>query len=79
MLSKRGTTPPVGEVAAGALRAALEDVPGDDARGQPVPVVGRPAEAWIIGASVMPVSVKRPVTITRAPMRSASTTGPAPK
>ena len=28
----------------GALRAALDDVAGDDARGEPVPVVGAPAE-----------------------------------
>jgi hypothetical protein len=35
---------PVGEVAARALRAALDDVAGDDARGKPIPVVGRPAE-----------------------------------
>src|SRR5690606_1110238 len=35
---------PVGEVAAGGLRAALEDVAGDGAGGHPVPVVLGPAE-----------------------------------
>jgi hypothetical protein len=36
-------------------------------------------DAWIIGASVMPVSVQRPVTTICAPVRNASTTGHAPK
>ena len=36
--------PVVEAVAAGALRAALDDVAGDDARREPVPVVGAPAE-----------------------------------
>ena len=35
---------PVGEVPTGALGAALDDVAGHDAGGEPVPVVGRPAE-----------------------------------
>lgn len=32
-----------GEVAAGGVRPALDDVPGDHSRGQPVPVAGSPA------------------------------------
>ena len=39
---------------------------------------GAQSKAWIIGASVMPVSVQRPVTTICAPLFSASTTGQAP-
>ena len=39
---------------------------------------GAQANAWIIGASVIPVSVQRPVTTICAPLFSASTTGHAP-
>ena len=39
-----GNLPPVVQaVAAGALRAALDDVAGDDAGGEAVPVVGAPS------------------------------------
>ena len=41
---KRGHLLPVGDVAARALGAAFDDVPGHDAGGQPVPVVHGPAE-----------------------------------
>jgi hypothetical protein len=37
-------TPVVQAVPPGALRTTLEDVPGDDPRGELVPVVGAPAE-----------------------------------
>ena len=39
---------------------------------------GAHPKRWIIGASVMPVSVQRPVTTMRAPLRRPSTTGQAP-
>jgi hypothetical protein len=35
---------PIGKVASGALRTALDDVPGDNARGHAIPIGGRPAE-----------------------------------
>ena len=41
---ERRHLPPVGQVAARRLRPALEHVPGDRPRGEPVPVVPRPAE-----------------------------------
>src|SRR5438094_737897 len=41
---ERRHLPPVGQVAARRLRAALEHVPGDRPRGEPVPVVPPPAE-----------------------------------
>jgi hypothetical protein len=68
---------PVGEVAAGHLRAALEEVPGGDAGGEAVPVVPRPAEL-VHQRREDERRVGGPaVTMMRAPPRSASTTGRA--
>ena len=65
-------------IAAGALRAAFDDVPGDGAGGQLVVIVGLPAESWIMGASARAVSVQRPAMTTSAPVASASASGNAP-
>ena len=44
MLAQSGTALPVGVQAAGRLAAAFDDVAGEAAGGQPVVVVGPPAE-----------------------------------
>ena len=71
-----GNVPPVVEaVAARALRAALDDVAGDDSGGELVPVVAPQPNSWRSGAIVSAVSVERPVMTTFAPCASASTIG----
>ena len=55
-------------VAAGGLRAALDDVPGDDRAGQRVPVVAAPSRATTPpGPTTSAASVTRPATTTSAP------------
>ena len=66
---------PVGEVSAGGLRAALEDVAGGDAGGERSQSSHAQPNSCTSGARINAASVVRPVTTIRAPPRSAATDG----
>ena len=66
-MSSRRHALPVGEVAAGHLRAALEDVPRGDAGGEAAQSSQPQPNSCTSGARISAASVVRPVTMMRAP------------